>query len=322
MTRSRGGEALRIHDVEVAPGERGLVRMPVSRLTTGEFLSLAAEVVRGRTEGPALWLSGAIHGDELDGVEIVRRVLRRLDPDALAGTVIGVPVVNLFGFVSGSRYLPDRRDLNRSFPGRERGSMAAQLAHLFTTEIVQRCDYGIDFHCGSSDRRNLPQVRADLDDAEVRSAALAFGAPLVIHSRPPDGSLRKAASEAGARVLVYEGGEAHRFDPEAIRVGVDGVFRVLAHLGMADAPAEDEAEAPDPAESRKTRWVRAVRSGICRLDVGLGERVSKGQRVGEISDTFGHDPHPVKARHAGVVIGVRIHPLVYKGEAVAHLAEV
>lgn len=320
MTRSEA--VLRVGDRALKPGGRARVKLPVARLITGEFLSLDAEVVRGREPGPALWLSGAIHGDELDGVEIVRRVLRRLDADALAGTVFGVPVVNLFGFMSDSRYLPDRRDLNRSFPGRESGSMAARLAHLFTTEIVRRSDFGIDFHCGSDDRRNLPQVRANLDDEATRAAARAFGAPVMIHGKPPDGSLRKAAAGEGARVLVYEAGEAHRFNADAIEVGVRGVLRVLDHLEMTDGAAAPGAGAAPPSlECRKTRWIRAGRSGICRLDVALGDRVQKGDRLGEISDTFGRNAHPVKIRHGGVVVGVRINPLVHRGEAVVHLAE-
>ncbi|MFP3949254.1 MAG: succinylglutamate desuccinylase/aspartoacylase family protein, partial [Longimicrobiales bacterium] len=204
---------LEIGDRTVLPGTREHLKLPVARLTTGSLLSVPLEVVHGRKPGRAVWLSGAIHGDELDGVEIIRRVLDRLRPETLDGTVVAAPIVNVYGFESGSRYLPDRRDLNRSFPGGKKGSMASRIAHLFMTEVVESCDYGVDFHCGSDQRENLPQVRADLEDEEILRLALAFGAPVVLHNSPPDGSLRKAALEAGARVILYEAGEAGRFTP-------------------------------------------------------------------------------------------------------------
>lgn len=314
---------LEIGDRTLPPGTREQLKLPVARLTTGSLLSLPLEVVHGRKPGPAVWLSGAIHGDELDGVEIIRRVLERLRPEALEGTVVAAPIVNVYGFESGSRYLPDRRDLNRSFPGGRKGSMASRIAHLFMTEVVERCDYGVDFHCGSDQRENLPQVRADLEDEETLRMALAFGAPVAVHNAPPDGSLRKAAVNAGARVILYEAGEAGRFTPAAIAEGTRGVLRILDALGMVAADPGDEA---GPARDEvlrvsRSRWVRAGRSGILRLSVELGERVEKGQRLGTIGDAFGRDPHPVKASRTGIVLGRRINPLVYQGEGLVHLGD-
>ncbi len=314
------GDAFEIAGTPVPAGERVRVEVPVARATTGGWMTLPMEVVHGARPGPCLWLSGAIHGDEIDGVDIVRRVLGRLRAGELAGVVIGIPIVNVFGFITESRYLPDRRDLNRSFPGSEKGSLAARLAHLFMTEVVQRSDWGVDFHSGSDDRENLPQVRADLDDRATRAAALAFGAPVTIHGRPPADSLRHAAVEEGSRVVVYEGGEAHRFNEEAIGIGEQGVLRVLRHLGMFEAEPGSAAEA-ESIESRKTRWVRAGRSGICRLAVRLGDRVRKGAVLGEVTDSFGDRRKVVKSAHAGIVIGRRINPLVYQGEGVVHLAD-
>lgn len=301
-------------------GTRKRVDVPVARLTTGEWLHLPVQVVHGGRDGPTVWLSGAVHGDELDGVEIIRQVLGRLRVPSLAGTVLAVPIVNVFGFLAENRYLPDRRDLNRSFPGAARGSMASRLAHLVMTEVVGRCGYGIDFHCGSDGRDNLPQVRGNLEDGETRELARVFGAPVAIHGRPPDGSLRKEAVKAGARALLYEGGEAGRFTRSAIDTGTEGTLRVLRHLDMLGG----EVEAPsDPSpEAWKTHWVRAGRSGICRLDIELGEAVAKGQRLGFIADALGDEGRTVKARAAGVVIGRRVNPRVYQGEAVVHLAEV
>jgi predicted deacylase len=187
---------LRIGDTLVQPGSTGRVDLPVARLPTQTHLSLPVAIIHGARPGPTLWLSAALHGDEIGGVEIIRRVLSRVSAPRLDGSLIAVPIVNVFGFISQSRYLPDRRDLNRSFPGSARGSLAARLAHLFMTEVVKQCTHGIDLHTGSSHRRNLPQIRADLDDPDTRRIATAFGATVMIHSRVRDGSLREAATLA------------------------------------------------------------------------------------------------------------------------------
>lgn len=308
-----------IGDARVAPGERHRLRIPVARLPAGGSLALPIDVIHGATPGPALFLSGAIHGDEIDGVEITRRVLNGVPPAELAGTLVAVPVVNLPGLLAESRYLPDRRDLNRSFPGGPNGSLAARLAHLFMREVVQRCSHGIDFHCGSDDRENLPQIRADLDDEETYRLARAFAAPVTIHAPAPAGSLRRAAVAGGTRVLLYEAGEARRFTASAIRVGVNGTLRVLASLGMI---GDDDGDRPTTLESRIRRWVRAGRSGVCRLDVELGQRVRKGEVLGEITNPLGTETAPVRSRASGVVIGRRIHPIVYQGEALVHIAEI
>ncbi len=302
----------------VAPGTFVRTELPVARFVTGQWLSVPVEVLHGAGPGPAVWLSGAIHGDELDGVEITRQVIAELKPSELSGTLYAIPIVNVFGFVAESRYLPDRRDLNRSFPGRADGSMAARLAHLFMTEIVDRCQWGLDFHCGSGDRANYPQVRADLDDPQTLALATAFGAPLLIHNRPPDGSLRRASIDRGVRTLVYEGGEAGRFTRPAIEMGVDGALRALKHLGLIRSAPRARQKGIRVAS---THWVRASRSGICRLDVELGETVRKGARIGEITEVLGGESSRVKSGTGGIVIGRRVAPLVYQGEALVHLAK-
>jgi predicted deacylase len=250
-------------------------------------------------------------------VEIIREVLAELDPGSLAGAVLAVPVVNVFGFVAESRYLPDRRDLNRSFPGKARGSMAARLAHLFMTEVVQVCSVGLDFHCGSDDRQNHPQVRVNEREPGVARLARAFGAPVILPNKAPKGSLRHAAAKAGVQTLVYEAGEAGRFTADAVKVGVAGTLRVLRELGMIDhAP-----EAPGPVrQARDTQWIRAPRSGICRIDVPLGANVRKGDRLGGVFELLGAKETKIRAGSDGIVIGRRVNPLVHKGEAVVHLA--
>lgn len=310
--------AFPIGGLEVAPCHRQRLRIRVARLPAGGRLALPVDVIHGSKPGPVVFLSGAIHGDELDGVEITRQVLATLAPDRLEGTVVGVPIVNLPGLLAESRYLPDRRDLNRSFPGSPKGSLAARLAHLFMREVVERCSHGIDFHCGSDDRENFPQVRADLDDEETRRMARAFGAPVTIHGAAPAGSLRWAAVKQGIKVLLFEAGEARRFTGSAIRSGVEGTLRVLAELGMT--PDGDPAP-PPTIECRRRRWIRARRSGIFRPDVALGEHVSRNQLLGEITNALGNESQPVIAREAGIVIGRRIHPIVYQGEALVHLAD-
>lgn len=331
MKRS-SADVVEIGGIRIRRGERESVRIRVARLPTGGWLTLPIHVIRGDGSGPTLFLSGAVHGDEVDGVEITRQVLRRLHPDDLAGTLLAAPVINLLGLLAGSRYLPDRRDLNRSFPGSPAGSVAARLAHLFMTEVVERCSYGIDYHCGSDDRENLPQVRANLDDDETRRLARAFAAPITIHAPSPGGSLRRAAVDRGTRVLLYEAGEARRFTKRAVRVGVAGTLNVMAALQMVDTPVDPRpgdgrvagspTDPPTTVESRVRRWVRAARSGVCRLDVELGEWVEEGQVLGEVTNALGRETAPVRSRASGIVIGRRINPIVFQGEALVHIAVV
>ena len=307
-----------IGGTRVEAGDRASVRLRVARLPAGGWLSLPIHVIHGAEPGPTLFLSGAIHGDEVDGVEIARQVTHRLRPDTLAGTLLAAPVVNLPGLLTGSRYLPDRRDLNRSFPGSAAGSLASRLAHFFMSEVVERCSHGIDYHCGSDDRENLPQVRANLDDDETRRLARAFAAPITIHAPSPEGSLRRAAVEQGTRVILYEAGEARRFTPAAVRAGVEGTMNVMAALGMRGGGEADGS--PGTVESRTRLWIRAIRSGVCRIDVQLGERVEEGQVLGEISNALGRETAPVRSRASGLVIGRRINPIVFQGEALVHIA--
>jgi predicted deacylase len=310
---------LRLGKIEIARGRRRKVELPVARLPTDTWLSLPVMAVNGLHPGPRLWLCAALHGDELNGVEIIRQVMERVDPREISGAVIAAPIVNVFGFISGSRYLPDRRDLNRSFPGSARGSLASRLAHLFMTEVVSPCGYGIDFHTGSDHRTNLPQVRLDLRDEETRRVARAFGAPVLIHARSRDGSLREAATSRGCHVLLFEAGEPHRFNPEAIRAGVEGTLRVLDCLGIRRDP--DLSPAPGSLEVGRTRWVRARRSGILRLRVATGERVREGQELGVIGDAFGDKKATVRAPFDGLVLGQTRKPLVTQGDGLLNLAD-
>ncbi|ANS79489.1 putative deacylase [Serinicoccus hydrothermalis] len=309
--------------VKVRSGSRREVSLPISRLVTGAEVSLPVHVLHGREDGPTVWLSAAIHGDEVVGIEVVRRVMAVLDPKTIRGTVLAVPIVNVLGVMSGDRYLPDRRDLNRSFPGSARGSLAGRIAHLMMKEIIGPSDVGIDLHTGADRRTNLPQIRCDLEDPQTRALAEAFGAPVMYHAKLRDGSLRYAARERGARVLLYEGGEAWRFDEWAIEAGVVGVLRVLAHLGMIDTDEVDVEPVGTPSEvCWRSGWVRARRTGIIHLVVGIGEHVAEGQKLGELFNSFGKRLAIVKADRAGVVIGRAEAPLVNRGDALVHIGEI
>ena len=264
-----------IGSVRVRPGRHQALSLPITRLVTGADVDLPVRVVHGREDGPTVWIDAAIHGDEAVGVEVVRQVLADLDPKTLRGTLIAVPIVNVLGFMNGSRYLPDRRDLNRSFPGSARGSLAGRIAHLMTTEIIDKCEVGIDLHTGSDRRSNLPQIRTDLEDPRTRELAAAFAAPVMMHAKLRDGSLRSAARERGAKVLLYEAGEAWRMDQWAIDAGVRGVRRVLAAMGMVE-PLAEETPAPS-AVSWRSGWVRARGTGMLHLEVDLGQTRGEGR---------------------------------------------
>ena len=302
----------------IAPGKCHRLELPVARLPTQTWLSLPVTVVNGTEPGPRLWLSAAIHGDEINGVEIIRQVLQQIDTEKLCGTLIAVPIVNVFGFIEQSRYLPDRRDLNRSFPGSATGSLAARLAHLFMTEIVNHSTHGIDLHTAAVHRTNLPQVRANLEDEETYRCARAFGPPVIIHATTRDGSLRQAATKRGIPVLLYEAGEALRFDRQAIEMGVEGILRVMAVLDMYPLPFSWPAVTS--VEVTQTKWVRASRSGILRLQVSLGETVDRKQLLGIISDAFGETNVKVRSSVRGMVISHTQNPLVNQGDAIVHLA--
>lgn len=292
--------------------------MPIVRLYTDTDISMPVHVKRARRDGPTVFVSAAVHGDELNGIEIVRRLLRLKSFRLTAGTLILVPMVNVYGVLNQSRYMPDRRDLNRSFPGSENGSLAGIVAHTFLNEIVSHCDYGIDLHTGAIHRSNLPQIRANLDDAETMELAEAFGVSVLLNSNLRDGSLRQAALEAKAKILLYEAGEALRFDELSIRAGLRGILRVLAVLGMTKKnKAKIKAR---PYVANTSSWVRAHHSGIVKNIKNLGDFVEKGDPLAQIGGALGQVYGTVKARRTGIVIGKQNIPLVQKGDAMFHIA--
>lgn len=319
MTESKAERAapLEVGGQLVAPGERLRFDLPAALLPTGTQLQIPITVVNGMKAGPRLWLSAAVHGDELNGVEIIRRVLDRLKDPLRTGAVIAVPIVNVFGFIGQSRYLPDRRDLNRCFPGSPRGSLASRMAHLFMTKIVACSTHGIDLHTASLDRSNLPQVRGDMTDPQTRRVAEAFGAPAMLHSSARTGSLRAAASRRGLPAIVFEGGESQRFNEAVIDVGVRGIFSVMRELGMiSKSPGGKRVPS---ALLKESSWIRAKRGGLLRLTVSEGATVEAGQDMGTVADPFGADGVRIRAPFRGLVIGKTNNPVVHGGDPLIHL---
>ncbi len=311
-------ECVEIAGETIRRGERRRIQIPLALRPTQAEVSMSAEVICGARDGPQLFVCAGIHGDEINGVEIIRRVLRR-SFRGLRGTLLAVPIVNVHGFVAHSRTLPDRRDLNRAFPGSPRGSLAARLAHQFMENVVKASTHGIDLHTAAIHRENLPQIRACLDDSETEELARAFGTPVLLNSDLRDGSLREAGQEHGVPVLVYEGGEALRYNEAAIRAGVRGVLRVMRQLRMLP-DAGDRGRIIEPFVARSSAWVRAPESGLLRVRAKLGARVKKGFVLGVISDPLGTEDTTVSASRAGIVVGRTRLPVVNEGDALFHVA--
>ena len=305
----------------IAPGTMRDVAFPITTMATGTASSLAVRVLNGARPGPAVFVSAAIHGDEIIGTAVIQRLAKKLDPVVLAGTVLLVPVANIFGFITHSRYLPDRRDLNRSFPGSAGGSLAGQLAHVFYREVVARCQLGIDIHSAAIHRYNLPQIRIAAGNRKLVELAMAFGAPVIIESPLRDGSLRDLAQKHGVDMLLMEAGEALRFDRLSIETGVEGVERVLAHLGMIEA--DDGLSAVGiPARANRSVWVRSPRGGVVQMVRESGDPVRKGDVLACVSGLFGEEPQEMISPLDGIIIGHATLPVVHQGDALFHIAAI
>ncbi len=309
-----------INSQTVPPGSRGILNLQLPPLYTHTPLTMPVHVVHGKFDGARLFVSAAIHGDELNGVEIIRRLLKLPALKRLRGTLVAVPIVNVYGLIHNSRYLPDRRDLNRSFPGSEGGSLTARVADLFMSEIVAPCSHGIDLHTGAIHRTNLPQIRANLDDPETERLARAFGVPVLLNATLRDGSLREAAATHGIPTLSYEAGEALRFDEVSIRAGLHGVIRVMRVLGMLPSSRSKRAGAAEPFIARSSTWIRAPESGMLRNVTPLGARVRRQEVLAMIDDPFSDAEVEVRASASGIVIGRTNLPLVHEGEGLFHVA--
>ncbi|QBY04456.1 succinylglutamate desuccinylase/aspartoacylase family protein [Thalassotalea sp. HSM 43] len=310
-------DTITIGGEQILAGESKQIALPVARLYTDTEVSIPVHVINAKKPGDVVFISAAVHGDELNGIEIVRRLITQ-KIKLLRGTLILVPMVNVHGVLNQSRYLPDRRDLNRCFPGSAKGSLASRVAYTFLNEIVKHCQYGIDLHTGAIHRSNVPQIRANLDDEQTQNIAKAFGVPVMLNANIRDGSLREAAVNNGARVLLYEAGEALRFDEFSIQCGVKGVLNVLSELKLIRKRSSKRKL--EPFIANRSDWTRANASGFVLEFVKMGARVEKGDVLAEINSPMGDLIEQVCSSRSGILIGKQNIPLVQEGEALYHIA--
>ncbi len=309
-------EPITINKEKIGPGEEKEIFLKIARLPTYTNIDLPVYVYRAEQEGPVLLLTGGLHGDEINGIEIIRRMISKELVRPQRGTVIAMPLVNVYGFIQNVRGLPDGKDINRSFPGSKGGSLAKLLAYTLMNDIIPQTDYGIDFHTGGSSRANYPQIRCSLNIPKNIELAKAFAPPIIVNSTFINKSFRKAAKKKGKHILVYEAGEAMRYDEEGIEEGINGTLRVMKHLDMIDS-------APQPNQTniyQKSIWVRAKYAGLFSSKIELGEKVNKRQVLGHINDPFGNEWFKSICPHDGQVIGLNHSPVVHKGDALIHLA--
>lgn len=310
---------LTINNQTILPGEHATVMLPMPKLYDWTPMSMPVHVFRGKTPGPTLCITSAIHGDEVNGIEIVRRLLKKSVLKKISGTLIAIPIVNIYGFLYQDRYLMDRRDLNRSFPGSQKGSLASRLAHMITSEIISKSTHIIDLHAGSLHRSNLPQIRANVDLPETKNLAQAFNAPVILHAALRDGSLRQYANDNGKPFLLYESGESLRFDELSIRAGVNGILGVMQELAMLPVK-KNISKKIIPTVARSSYWVRASTSGILRPLKALGKKIKKGEVLAKICNPTTTQENDLRSPLAGIIIGRSNLPMVHEGAALFHIA--
>ncbi|MBI2891563.1 MAG: succinylglutamate desuccinylase/aspartoacylase family protein [Nitrospirae bacterium] len=314
----RKSRPLRIAGQPVERGEVYEINLKVSEFYTATAATIPVTVIAGRRSGPVLFVTAAVHGDELNGTEIIRQLICRVAPADIRGTLVLMPVVNRFGFLHHTRYLPDRRDLNRNFPGRTDGNMAQRVAWEVFDQVIRHCNYGIDLHTATADRTNLPHVRGDMSHREVRRLARAFGVEIIINSEGSDGSLRRAAVAAGVPTILFEAGERQKFQEPMIRRGVEGIRNVLVELGML----QGTKVAPSfRIIVKNSEWVRAEKGGILIMYKKVGELVYSGEEIALNTNPFGREFGTIRSPVTGLVIGATTLPLVNPGIPVAHVVK-
>ncbi len=308
---------MRINNTEIPLGSIEKLEVNIARLPSHSSIDIVINVARALKPGPVLLLIGGLHGDEINGIEIVRRIVENGWNIPESGTIICIPIINVYGFIHFSRYVPDGKDVNRSFPGNKNGSLASRVANYLMRDIIPKIDYGIDFHTGGADRTNYPQIRCYLKDPKNEELAKIFNAPFTLNSKYRPKSLRYAANKLGKKILVYEGGESSRFDEFAINEGIHGTMRLIKHLGMTSQ------ETTPPTYTNQIinnfSWIRAQGSGIFQTMVASGKQVKKNQLVGYLTDPFGDFKLPVKSPASGFVIGLNNNPILHQGDAIMHI---
>lgn len=313
-------DILNILGVKVAPGKSATVTFEVAKLHTRNTLDVPIIIERSRKPGPTVLMTAGIHGDEINGVEIVRQIIAKGINRPKIGTIICVPVINVFGFLNMDRLFPDGRDLNRVFPGSENGSLASRVAHFVMKELVPHADFVMDFHTGGSDRFNAAQIRIVKDDANLNTLAHVFGAPFIYYSQNLNKSFRNACEKAGVPMLLFEGGKSFNIHTNITNTGVNGAKRVLHHFGMLRTKYKASDPRTNAVVIEDSRWLRAKYSGMFKATVKINTHVEKGDVLGNITDPYGSFNYFVKAPNTGYVFNVNESPIIYQGDAIFHIS--
>ena len=305
---------------EIIPGQKNVLNLDIARLHTYTKPDIPVIVERAKQDGPSLLLISGIHGNELNGVEIIRQMLAQKFTKPAKGMVISIPALNIFGFINQTREFPDGKDLNRMFPGSKKGSLASIFAHHLMNEIIPHIDYCIDYHTGGTYRFNSSQIRISRDNRDLLELAKVFNPRYIVYAKHREKSFRQAASAAGKKVLLFEGGKSQDFNKRIINRGVKGTMRIMQHLGIRDFSTElEETNFSPPVIIKESTWVRARQGGLFRFFVKDGAQVEKGEVIGTISDPYGRYEFKVKVPHSGYIIGLNHAAVVYKGDALLHL---
>ena len=310
-------EHIEINGEIINPGQDKQVHIGIARLPTYTNIDLSIRIIRADEDGPVVLLTGGLHGDEINGIEIVRRLISNNQLNLISGTIIAIPLMNVYGFIQNVRGVPDGKDINRSFPGSRNGSLAKLVAHTIVKEIIPQIDFGIDFHTGGASRANFPQIRCVFSNEKNVELAKAFAPPVILHSGLIDKSFRKAAHKKGKPIIVYETGESMRFDEFGIQTAMDGTYRLMNHYGMREGNPQ---AGYSPALFKKSSWIRSKVAGIFNPKVKLGDTVKPRQVVGKITDPYGNESFQVINRTEGRVIGLNNSPVVHRGDAILHIA--
>ncbi len=311
---------LTIFGQEILPGESQELNFSFANLHTNTPIEVPVIIERSLYHGPTVLFTAGIHGDEVNGVEIVRQLVSKGINKPKIGTTICIPIINIFGFIQKLRDFPDGRDLNRSFPGSKKGSLAAQVAYKLMNEIVPHADYCIDFHTGGSSRFNAPHIRVEKGDMQLTKLANLFGAPFILHSKNIKKSFRNACRKKGVPLLLFEGGKSNSIDPSISNTGVNGSKRILHHLGMLQNKFKVSAPAKPSVTIATSQWVRAQYSGMFKPSVKVGHLIKMGDVMGHITDPYGKFHHFIKAKQEGYVFNVNESPIVYQGDALFHIS--
>ncbi len=321
MTKTDEKNILNILGHEVLPGTSTTINFNIAKLYTSTKVEIPVIIERSFKPGPIVLITAGIHGDEVNGVEVVRQIIAKKINKPQRGTIICIPVLNVFGFLNMNRFFPDGRDLNRVFPGKKNGSLASRFAYQFINEILPVADFCLDFHTGGASRFNAPHIRVDSKNEKLVAFAKIFNAPFVLFSKNLDGSLRATCAKKGIDILLFEGGKSQSSCKEIAREGVEGTMRILHHLEMLNANFTTPKPKTDSIIINKSMWLRAKYSGLLHIKVPISKHVEKGEVLATITDPYGKMRHIVKAMNPGYIINVNEAPIVYQGDAIFHITK-